>query len=185
MNITTVLKSAHLEAKSTLFTTVIPICSSVSRLLWGVLPDYILKNWKRLPISSVMLLTCFMDCICQTLFIFFNQDFLALFCTSIFIRVVQGGFFVFLPVVVIELFGDKYFGQNLGITLISQGLGALVFQEIFGLVYDSNTPARSNECYGEMCSRLSFAISAIMALVASCLNILLIYAEWCSRNIQQ
>ncbi|CAH1775092.1 unnamed protein product [Owenia fusiformis] len=176
-NITTVVKSAHLEAKTTSFTVIIPTCCSVARFLSGIFPVWIIDKWKKLPKSSILLFSSFFTLVCQTLFIFYNQDFLSLFTNSMVMSAAYGAFFVLMPIVVIELFGSKYFAQNFGLLNIANGIGIFSFQKLFGELYESNSPPGSIDCYGELCTRWSFAISAIMALFATCLNVLLMYAE--------
>ena len=60
-----------------------------------------------------------------------------------------------LPVLLVDEFGITKLPQNLGFMQCGIGVGALVFQSVFGAVYDSNAH-EDKECFGLICFRNAF-----------------------------
>ncbi|CAH1778592.1 unnamed protein product, partial [Owenia fusiformis] len=130
-NITTVVKSARLERYAVIFTVVIPISASFGRFFGGLIPDLLFQNWPDVPRTSILLFSGFCSCIGQVTFSIFNQRLSGLICSSMIMAIAYGSFYPQNDIIVVEIFGLKYFGQNCGLLAISRGFGILIFQKLF------------------------------------------------------
>ncbi|CAH1801975.1 unnamed protein product [Owenia fusiformis] len=182
-NITTIAKSAHLEATSSTLILIVPIANTLARLLGGIIPDFLKQRLPFISISSVLVFASFLMMVAQIILIFFNQSFVALVCFSIMSSVSTGFISVMTPITISEFFGMNEFSQKFGLVLTLVGLAAFPFAKIFGWIYENNSPQDSKNCFGEHCSRMTFIIMAIFALLSTLFSSALLKARWkCYKN---
>ncbi|CAH1800446.1 unnamed protein product [Owenia fusiformis] len=176
-NITTVVKSAKFDTKTTLFTVIIPISALLTRFLGGAIPDYVFQKWPDIPKSSILLFPCIISCIGQLCFTFFNQSYIGLILSSVLMSLAYGSFYPQINILTIEYFGLKYFGQNSGLIVMGHGIGIVVFQKLFALNYETHSPTESSDCYGEMCTKWYFLLMAILCSCAIFITLCLMKIE--------
>lgn len=73
-----------------------------------------------------------------------------------------------------EEFGEKHFGQNWGILMLSPAASGFAFQALSGLVYSAHVVPGSVECYGPECYQLAFVVCAVVLAGAIALSIVLL-----------
>ncbi|CAH1801977.1 unnamed protein product [Owenia fusiformis] len=182
-NITTIAKSAHLEATSSALILIIPVADTLARSLGGIIPDFLKQRLPFISVSSVLVFASFLMMVAQMILIFFNQSFVALVCFSIMSSVSTGFIAVMTPITISEFFGMKEFSQKLGLLLTLNGLAAFLFAKVFGWIYENNSPRGSKDCFGEHCSRMTFIIMAIFALLSTLFSSALLKTRWeCYKN---
>ncbi|CAH1782172.1 unnamed protein product [Owenia fusiformis] len=176
-NITTIAKSAHLEKASSTLIIIIPISNTLARFFGGLMPDIFKQKLSFIPTSSLLLLASFISMTVQVLLVFFNQSYIGLACLSIMSSIPTGLVSVLMVIIILELFGRSDFSQKYGLVLTVAGIAAFPIGKIFGLIYENNSIAGSRLCYGVDCSRWSYIINAIFALLATLLSAALVRAE--------
>lgn len=79
------------------------------------------------------------------------------------------GTWLLVPSLLADLFGSNRFGTIIGVMMMANAIGIGIFYYGIALsVYDSNVDDASATCYSDFsCFRLTFLVSAGMALVAS------------------
>ncbi|CAH1785647.1 unnamed protein product [Owenia fusiformis] len=176
-NITTVAKSAQVHINAIAFTVTIPILASIGRLIGGAVQDYISQKWPDIPKSSTLLFPVTLMCISQIVLVFFNQCFAGLMSASAMAAVAFAFFYVQVTIIIVDLFGMKYFAQNLGFMMVGHGIGIFLFQKLFALNYETYSPPGSQTCYGELCMRWFFVLTSILCFFAIVLNFCLVKIE--------
>ncbi|CAH1783670.1 unnamed protein product [Owenia fusiformis] len=176
-NLTIIVESAQIDVNQITFTLIIPIFAVISRLFVGVLPDYIFQKWPFIPKSSILLFSCILTCISQMIFIVFNGSLIGLICASVMVALAYGVLFVHISIITINLFGLQYCGQNCGLVFLSNGFGLVLFQKLFALNYETNSPPGSHSCFGDLCTKWFFVLTSSLSFCAVFLNFCLMKIE--------
>lgn len=177
VNITTFLKSSHLESHNTLLTTLSFASGLAAKFLFGFTSDMIVH---RVPRAAIILGTTAVQTVILTLCIFKADSFAMLLLATLGVGIPNGATWCLTPVMTSELFGTRYFGRNWGTMMLGVAFGGLALQKIFGALYDMEiTDPGSTDCYGLKCFRWSFLILAVLSL-CSCI----LYVGLLERRLQ-
>lgn len=168
-NVTTYLKSFGQEDKSTLFTVLIPVVATVSKLLCGLVSDLIAGS---VPRVIILLLLNIVQTIAMIVLIFFSNSISILVIGVLAIGIANGANWCLTPTMLSEYFGMKYFGRNWGWTMIGNALGGFGIQQIFGVIYESNIHQQGvTDCFGLKCFTWSFIMAAVLSFCACIFNL--------------
>ena len=168
-NITTYLKSFNLERFSTVFTIIVPMSQTIFKLTNGALSDIIID---RVPRALLLLITNVLQTLILAVCIFFADQFTVLLISTLVIGMANGTLYCLTPTILSEFFGTKYFARNWGWILLSNGIGGLLFQQVYGALYDvSITKEGATDCYGLRCFTWSFVMAAVVSFCAVVLNV--------------
>ena len=74
-------------------------------------------------------------------------------------------------ILLLESFGMKHFGQNSSVVTLGRGIGNVLFQQLFAIVYDTYSPLGSTFCYGEECTRWYFGL---VSIICFCIVVLIL-----------
>nr|KAG5708915.1 hypothetical protein BaRGS_009324 [Batillaria attramentaria] len=177
MNITTFLKSSHLEEHSTLFTTLTFVSGTIAKFVIGFLSDVIVE---RVPRVVVILVTTLFQTGVLVLCIFKGDTYFVLMLALWLVGISNGATWCLTPVMTSEFFGMKFFGRNWGFMMIGVAFVGLAVQKVFGALYDNEIHEPGvTDCYGLHCFRWSFAVMAVLSLCS-----VLLYVGLLERRLQ-
>ncbi|KAL4221281.1 hypothetical protein ACF0H5_019544 [Mactra antiquata] len=160
-NITAYLKSYDLEKYSTLFTTLNPVFGVVSKFAAGWLSDAIVH---KVPRIAVLFAFNIFQTIVMIICIFYSNHVSVLVLALIGIGMPNGALWCLTPTMLSEFYGMKYFGRNWGSIMFGNAIGGLVFQRIYGWIYDSSIGFTGQTvCYGIKCFTWSFTMLAVLS----------------------
>ncbi|XP_060579682.1 uncharacterized protein LOC132736522 [Ruditapes philippinarum] len=167
-NITAYLKSYDLEGYSTLFTTLNPVFQVVSKFLAGFLSDAIVHKVPRIVVlfafnifQTIVLIIC----------IFYSNNLSVLVISLIGLGMPNGALWCLTPTMLSEFYGMKYFGRNWGTIMFGNAFGGLLFQRIYGWIYDNSIEYTGQTvCYGLHCFTWSFTMMAVLSFCSCIFN---------------
>ncbi|XP_076466799.1 uncharacterized protein LOC143298023 [Babylonia areolata] len=155
-NITTFLKSTHLEQYNTLLTTLTFASGTVSKFAIGLLSDLLVH---RVPRVVLILVTTVVQTAVLTLCVFKGDTFPVLLIGTLGVGIPNGATWCLTPVMTSEFFGTRYFGRNWGFMMLGVAFMGLGLQKMFGALYDSEIQVTgSTDCYGLKCFRWTFVV---------------------------
>ena len=131
------------------------ICSSSGRLLMGLISTHTLLPRPMLLLLGLALLG-------TTMLLLSSAH-----CGGLYVAVALAGhcfgsFWVLMPVIVAELWGDKSAGSIYGLLGASPAVGSLVLNTLVaGRVYDAHADATTRICHGTVCFRSTFQLAAV------------------------
>lgn len=161
-NISTFLKSSHLEEYSTLFTTLTFAVGTVAKFFFGFVSDVIVQ---RVPRVTVSLIAMVLQTIVLTVCVFMADNFTVLMIGTLGVGIPNGATWCLTPTMTSEYFGVKYFGRNWGWMMLGNAIFGLALQKAFGAIYESEIPeVGETDCYGLNCYRWSLVIMAGLSL---------------------
>ncbi|XP_045162684.2 uncharacterized protein LOC123527366 [Mercenaria mercenaria] len=167
-NITAYLKSYDLEQYSTLFTTLNPVFGIISKFIAGFLSDAIVH---KVPRIAVLFVFNIFQTIVMVICIFYSNHLSVLVLSLIGIGMPNGALWCLTPTMLSEFYGMKYFGRNWGTIMFGNAFGGLLFQRVYGWIYDSSIPYTGQTvCYGLHCFTWSFAMMAVLSLCSCIFN---------------
>jgi MFS family permease len=156
------------ELDSTKFVIILSLSNFAGRVLTGNLIDVLQKI---MPAGAVLIFPAALMAVSHTLLALF-PTFAVLLVGTVGSTVAYGAFWAGFNYLLSAYFGDKYLGQNLGAIALGAGASSLILNVIAGRIYDSQTSpgeGESHQCYGEMCYRYTFFITAAMSIAAAVL----------------
>jgi MFS family permease len=156
------------ELDSTKFVIILSLSNFAGRVLTGNLIDVLQKI---MPAGAVLIFPAALMAVSHTLLALF-PTFAVLLVGTVGSTVAYGAFWAGFNYLLSAYFGDKYLGQNLGAIALGAGGSSLILNVIAGRIYDSQTSpgeGESHQCYGEMCYRYTFFITAAMSIAATVL----------------
>ena len=163
-NITTYLKSFHMEDASTLFTTLNFAAGTAAKFVIGYLSDVIVH---KVPRPGVALVAMIVQTASLTFCIFYGNTYSVLLITVFCVGMPNGAAWCLTPTMISEFFGVKYFGRNWGFVMLGTAFGGLILQKIFGAIYENEiVTLEVKDCYGLECFRYSFLLVAGLSLCA-------------------
>ncbi|WAR14985.1 MCH1-like protein [Mya arenaria] len=167
-NITAYLKSYRLEHYSTLFTTLNPIFGVISKFIAGFLSDALVH---KVPRIAVLFAFNIFQTTVMTICIFWSNNLSVLVLALIGIGMPNGALWCLTPTMLSEFYGMKYFGRNWGMIMIGNAFGGLLFQRVFGWIYDSSIGFTGQTvCHGLKCFTWSFTMMAVLSACATLFN---------------
>ena len=140
-NITFYLKSAHLEDEyRELLTILMPSIGLAARLIWGSVSDRLKDRVPRscFVLAGAVMLTAGLVPLRTNV-----GSIWALILTSVLIAMAAGSVWSLVPTIVSEIGGLKKFGLNWGVMMFCSGILGLIFQVMFGAIYDANIGTKS------------------------------------------
>lgn len=143
---------------------IISVCNCATRMVAGVLSDYLKRNYGLQRLWVMYLSLILMSAGHVASMIVTNES--HLWVVSTLIGLGYGVIFGIYPTIVSESFGMTKFSQNWGLTAISQVVGSYLFSIMFGKVFDSNTGDNGLCSKGNQCYRTSFMISQGLMIFA-------------------
>lgn len=167
-NITAYLKSYDLEHYSTLFTTLNPIFGVISKFIAGFMSDAIVH---KVPRIAVLFGFNIFQTVVMVICIFYSNYLSVLVLALIGIGMPNGALWCLTPTMLSEFYGMKYFGRNWGTIMFGNAFGGLLFQRVYGWIYDSSIPYTGQTvCYGLNCFTWSFTMMAVLSLCSCIFN---------------
>ena len=176
------------------------IANAAGRLLFGALCDLKLVSlppvYLLMPCLAILLLSHFI--------LIFVDNYIYLLVATLLTGISYGGSFAVMPVIINSYFGDKNYGANLGLLILSVALGSMTMSSVSGVIYD--IIARSQQtippsilhqavgllefgrrltagggsslvCYGLECFRWTYVMTAAVSALGLLVNILLLRRE--------
>lgn len=183
-NITAYLKSYELEQYSTLFTTLNPVFGVISKFIVGFLSDVIVH---KVPRIAVLLAFNIFQTIVMVICIFYSNQLSVLVLAIIGIGMPNGALWCLTPTMLSEFYGMKYFGRNWGTIMFGNAFGGLLFQRVYGWIYDSSIGYTGQTvCYGLHCFTWSFTMMAVLSLCACIFNAGVLESEiWAYKSMKK
>ncbi|XP_046360087.1 probable transporter MCH1 [Haliotis rufescens] len=179
-NITTYLKSFHLERYSTLLTTLNFVAGTVAKIAFGFGSDLIVH---KVPRAVVILTATAVQTAVLTVTIFHAGSFPILFIAVLGVGIPNGATWCLTPTMTSEFFGIKYFARNWGAMMIGNAAVGLLLQKVFGVIYDNAIPVKGEtNCYGQSCFRWSFVMAAVLSLCSVIFYAGLLERRWRYRK---
>lgn len=174
-NITAYLKSYELEHYSTLFTTLNPIFGVISKFIAGFMSDAIVH---KVPRIAVLFGFNIFQTVAMAICIFYSNYLSVLVIALIGIGMPNGALWCLTPTMLSEFYGMKYFGRNWGTIMFGNAFGGLLFQRVYGWIYDSSIPYTGQTvCYGLHCFTWSFTMMAVLSLCSCIFNAAILESE--------
>ena len=167
-NITAYLKSYDLEGYSTLFTTLNPVFQVLSKFIAGFLSDALVK---KVPRIAVLFAFNIFQTIVLTICIFYSNHLSVLVVSLIGLGMPNGALWCLTPTMLSEFYGMKYFGRNWGTIMFGNAFGGLLFQRIYGWIYDNSIGYTGQTvCYGLHCFTWSFTMMTVLSFCSCIFN---------------
>eukprot|EP00744_Colponema_vietnamica_P018156 GILI01025589.1.p1 GENE.GILI01025589.1~~GILI01025589.1.p1 ORF type:complete len:520 (+),score=75.50 GILI01025589.1:102-1661(+) len=142
----------------------------LGRVLAGLAADKLSRSFSR-PFF-ILVATVVMFCV-QLLLAFQEESYL--YPASVIGGLVYGACQSTGPAFVSERFGVKNFGANWGLTTLSLAIGGTIFNQLAGVLYDSNYAPDSHVCYGLHCFQLTFLVTSACCVLSGLLMLILIF----------
>eukprot|EP00117_Sycon_ciliatum_P039187 scpid70162/ scgid29001/ len=190
-NVTFYLKAFHLEDEyRRLLTIMIPGLGLVFRIILGFTSD---RTIKVIPRSFYISFTMCFLCVGLVLLRVKVGVVWVLMFNAVTMALAAAGVWCLVPTVVTEISGVKSFGRVWGIVMLFSGATSVLYQVVFGRVYDAHvaekpTPApglgiESSEptpatCYGAQCFSASTDMILASAIVSVCMILSLAVRQW-------
>eukprot|EP00117_Sycon_ciliatum_P040818 scpid33238/ scgid0981/ Probable transporter mch1 len=168
-----------------LFTTLLPVCSLVSRFLSGIVSDAM--HARFIPRSLLLLVASAALLVAQALLLVQPDSLRVLLVNTTCVGISYGSMWCLVPTIMTHIGGLKYFGQNWGIVMLSSALAGMAYQELYGKVYDDHVHAPTlppgasprpdagpapteSTCYGSRC----FAVTTYVSVASCALSFLMV-----------
>ncbi|KAJ8320811.1 hypothetical protein KUTeg_002398 [Tegillarca granosa] len=167
-NIGTYLKSFNEEKYTTLFTTISPISSVLSKFVAGFLSDLLIK---RVPRVTVLMTFNIVQTITLVFAIFYSNILAVLLLNLLTLGIANGALWCLSPTMISEFYGMKHFGVNWGVILLGNAIGVFAVQQVFGWIYDSSiTTPDTTTCIGAHCFTWSFVMATVFSFCSVVFN---------------
>ncbi|XP_064613378.1 uncharacterized protein LOC135477152 [Liolophura sinensis] len=175
-NITTYLKSFNLEQYSTLFTVLVPVSATTSKVFVGFMSDALIH---RFPRAVLLLAFTVFQTVILAVCVFKANNFTVLVIATFGVGFPNGATWCLTPTMTSEFFGIKYFGRNWGWIMLGNAVGGLIVQKIFGAIYDSNIQEiGETDCFGQACFTWSFVVALGLSFCAVVFDMGLVERQW-------
>lgn len=165
------LTAAPYNYQASTFTSVLSISNCLGRILYGVLNDTLGKRIRNvsllLSVSMVMGLSHFT--------LIFWRSVPSLMIVTVLTGLSYGGYFATINVIINKYFGDKNYSSNLGFNTLTISLSGLIWGQVAGALYDHH--AVDKRCFGEICYRYTFVITASMCAISFLLSLFIVWRE--------
>ena len=171
-NIVFMLQSAASLLQAPTHTILLPVCSTVGRLLSGVLSDLLLRRYNvsratALAVPTALLLCVLPFLIAATPYVFY--------AASVFVGLSQGALYAVGPTFTSERFGMGTLGRNWGFVLVAVACAELLLNFVSAQLYAAHiTGAGSTVCVGVECYRYSYVLCLCLLVPAVLGNLYLI-----------
>lgn len=165
-NIDPMTSAFNLEKTNTTLQILIPLFSSISRIICGVLSDLFKKLSTRIILLSIIIVIM---TIFQITFIYDMTSPITLYFGSCVTGFCFGGLMIITPLLVGELFGTKNMATNWGIIMFNEATAGIVFAEIQSIVVTqtpSNDICSNSNTQNNTCSMACFENGYIFSLIS-------------------
>ncbi|XP_046547135.1 probable transporter MCH1 [Haliotis rubra] len=179
-NITTYLKSFHMEGYSTVLTTLNFVAGTIAKISFGFGSDLIVH---KVPRALVILTATAVQTVVLAICIYSANSLPILFIAVLGVGIPNGATWCLTPTMTSEFFGIKYFGRNWGAMMIGNAAGGVLLQKVFGAIYDNAIPIKGQtNCYGQGCFRWSFVMATVLSLCSVIFYAGLLERRWRYRK---
>ncbi|CAC5360872.1 unnamed protein product [Mytilus coruscus] len=140
----------------------VPVFSSSSGIIVGLLSDKLRQSITRLPF---LLFSCVLQTLCSFSNIIIVQSKAFIVLSVVLTGTSLGSLYALVSSVVSEMFHIDNYNRNYGMIKGAHAVTTLLFQYLFGLFYDDNVSDFKLFCRGLHCTEMGYMMNTIISLI--------------------